>query len=149
MKQWLEQQSPVNFPAGRVRVFAHGQTNPVAPNATPEGRAQNRRVEIVLGDDRERERLERRPLQEAASGIPAEPAPCLPHARAALIASQRRWLSFCWSAESPFAVLPRPTRSQGAGPLWMNQGLGRSCGPASANLEALGFTVVFSLGSPI
>ena len=49
VKRWLEQQSPVNFPSGRVRVFAHGQENPVAPNSTPEGRAQNRRVEIVLG----------------------------------------------------------------------------------------------------
>jgi outer membrane protein OmpA-like peptidoglycan-associated protein len=49
VKRWLEKQSPVNFPEGRVRVFAHGQQNPVAPNGTPEGRAQNRRVEIVLG----------------------------------------------------------------------------------------------------
>ncbi len=49
VKQWLEQQAPVNFPQGRIRVFAHGQTNPVAPNSTPEGRAQNRRVEIVIG----------------------------------------------------------------------------------------------------
>ena len=49
VKSWLEQQSPVNFPSGRVRVFAHGSTNPVALNSTPEGRAQNRRVEIVLG----------------------------------------------------------------------------------------------------
>jgi outer membrane protein OmpA-like peptidoglycan-associated protein len=49
VKQWLEQKAPVNFPAGRVRVFAHGQQNPVAPNSTPDGRAQNRRVEIVLG----------------------------------------------------------------------------------------------------
>ncbi len=49
LKRWLEQQSPVNFPAGRIRVFAHGQSNPIAPNSTPEGRAQNRRVEIVLG----------------------------------------------------------------------------------------------------
>lgn len=49
VKTWLEQQSPVNFPSGRIRVFAHGQENPLAPNATPEGRAQNRRVEIVLG----------------------------------------------------------------------------------------------------
>ena len=38
VKKWLEQQSPVNFPEGRVRVFAHGQQNPVAPNSTTEGR---------------------------------------------------------------------------------------------------------------
>jgi outer membrane protein OmpA-like peptidoglycan-associated protein len=49
VKSWLEQQSPVNFPSGRIRVFAHGQQNPVAPNSTPDGRARNRRVEIVLG----------------------------------------------------------------------------------------------------
>jgi OmpA-OmpF porin, OOP family len=54
VKTWLEQQSPVNFPAGRVRVFAHGSTNPLAPNSTPEGRAQNRRVEIVLGTTAQR-----------------------------------------------------------------------------------------------
>jgi OOP family OmpA-OmpF porin len=49
VKQWLEGRAPVNFPSGRVRVFAHGPTNPVASNGTAEGRAQNRRVEIVLG----------------------------------------------------------------------------------------------------
>lgn len=49
VKQWLEELSPINFPSGRVRIFAHGQTNPIAPNSTAEGRAQNRRVEIVLG----------------------------------------------------------------------------------------------------
>jgi len=49
VKQWLERQSPVNFPEGRIRVFAHGQENPVAPNGTDEGRARNRRVEVVLG----------------------------------------------------------------------------------------------------
>jgi outer membrane protein OmpA-like peptidoglycan-associated protein len=48
VKSWLESASRVNFPEGRVRVFAHGQENPVAPNLTPEGRAANRRVEIVL-----------------------------------------------------------------------------------------------------
>ena len=49
VKKWLEKQSPTNFPEGRVKVFAHGQTEPVAPNTTAEGRAKNRRVEIVLG----------------------------------------------------------------------------------------------------
>jgi len=49
VKTWLEKQAPVNFPKGRLRVFSHGQENPVAPNSTAEGRAQNRRVEIVLG----------------------------------------------------------------------------------------------------
>jgi outer membrane protein OmpA-like peptidoglycan-associated protein len=49
VKTWLERQSPVNFPQGRIRVFAHGQENPVAPSSTAEGRAQNRRVEIVIG----------------------------------------------------------------------------------------------------
>lgn len=49
VKAWLEQKAPVNFPAGRIRVFAHGQTNPVAPNSSDTGRAQNRRVEIVIG----------------------------------------------------------------------------------------------------
>jgi outer membrane protein OmpA-like peptidoglycan-associated protein len=49
VKDWLEKQAPVNFPEGRVRVFAHGQGNPVAPNATEAGRARNRRVEIVMG----------------------------------------------------------------------------------------------------
>ena len=49
VKNYLEKAFPVNFPAGRIRVFAHGQENPIAPNTTSEGRAQNRRVEVVLG----------------------------------------------------------------------------------------------------
>jgi len=49
VKQWLEQKSPANFPEGRVRVFAHGMSEPLVPNDSEAGRAKNRRVEIVLG----------------------------------------------------------------------------------------------------
>jgi outer membrane protein OmpA-like peptidoglycan-associated protein len=49
VKRWLETKFPVNFPANRVQVYAHGEQNPVAPNTTEPGRAQNRRVEVVLG----------------------------------------------------------------------------------------------------
>jgi OOP family OmpA-OmpF porin len=49
VKAWLEKNAPANFPEGRIKVFAHGQTNPVASNATADGKAKNRRVEIVLG----------------------------------------------------------------------------------------------------
>lgn len=49
VKQWLEQQSLANFPEGRIRVFSHGQQNPIVPNSTDAGRARNRRVEIVIG----------------------------------------------------------------------------------------------------
>jgi outer membrane protein OmpA-like peptidoglycan-associated protein len=48
VKQWLMNKSSVNFPSERISVHAHGATNPVAPNSTAEGRAKNRRVEIVL-----------------------------------------------------------------------------------------------------
>jgi outer membrane protein OmpA-like peptidoglycan-associated protein len=33
-----------------VQVYAHGATEPVASNTTPDGKAKNRRVEIVLGN---------------------------------------------------------------------------------------------------
>jgi outer membrane protein OmpA-like peptidoglycan-associated protein len=49
VKAWLEKAAPANFPDGRIKVFAHGQTNPITSNATAEGKAKNRRVEIVLG----------------------------------------------------------------------------------------------------
>ncbi|RSK49894.1 OmpA family protein [Hymenobacter rigui] len=50
VRQWLEQRSASAFPAGRVQTYAHGAQEPVAPNTTPEGKARNRRVEIVLGN---------------------------------------------------------------------------------------------------
>ena len=47
VKTWLEKQAPTNF-KGRISVSSYGQTKPVVPNTTDAGRAQNRRVEIVL-----------------------------------------------------------------------------------------------------
>jgi OOP family OmpA-OmpF porin len=49
VKQWLERRSAATFPPGRVRVFAHGATQPVESNRNEAGRAANRRVEIVIG----------------------------------------------------------------------------------------------------
>lgn len=49
VKKWLEAQAPSSFPEGRVKVIPHGQSEPVEPNSTPDGRAKNRRVVIVLG----------------------------------------------------------------------------------------------------
>ncbi|MBC8110535.1 MAG: OmpA family protein [Verrucomicrobia bacterium] len=49
VKDWLEKKSPNNFPDGRISVLSFGQTKPIAPNSTLEGRAKNRRVAIVLG----------------------------------------------------------------------------------------------------
>lgn len=43
VKDYLERKG---VDAGRMRTFAYGETEPVAPNTTPEGRALNRRVEI-------------------------------------------------------------------------------------------------------
>ena len=49
VREYLETNAKTNFPEGRLRVFSHGQQNPVAPNSTEEGRAKNRRVEVVIG----------------------------------------------------------------------------------------------------
>jgi outer membrane protein OmpA-like peptidoglycan-associated protein len=49
VKRWLEASAPSTFPDGRIKVVAHGQTEPVASNSTTEGRAKNRRVVIVMG----------------------------------------------------------------------------------------------------
>jgi outer membrane protein OmpA-like peptidoglycan-associated protein len=53
VKKWLQAQSRTNFPDERIKVFAHGSTQPLDSNATDEGRAKNRRVEIVLGTGNE------------------------------------------------------------------------------------------------
>ena len=49
IKTWLENKSANNFPEGRISVFAHGASNPLVSNDTPDGRAKNRRVEIIMG----------------------------------------------------------------------------------------------------
>jgi OmpA-OmpF porin, OOP family len=49
VKQWLEKKSSSNFPEGRLAIIAHGQMNPLVSNGTPEGKAKNRRVTIVMG----------------------------------------------------------------------------------------------------
>jgi OOP family OmpA-OmpF porin len=50
VKSWLEVKAPRLFPENRVTVTAHGDTQPVASNATAEGKARNRRVTIILGN---------------------------------------------------------------------------------------------------
>lgn len=49
VKQALEAKYPATFPQGRLRVIAHGDSQPVADNSTDAGKAQNRRVQIVQG----------------------------------------------------------------------------------------------------
>jgi len=49
VEHWLQKQAPTSFPDGRIKVVAHGQTEPVAPNTSEDGRSKNRRVVIVLG----------------------------------------------------------------------------------------------------
>jgi outer membrane protein OmpA-like peptidoglycan-associated protein len=49
VRRYLENRSASTFPKGRVRVFAHGASEPIESNRTEAGRAANRRVEIVIG----------------------------------------------------------------------------------------------------
>jgi outer membrane protein OmpA-like peptidoglycan-associated protein/ribosomal protein L18 len=50
VQEWLEQKSPSDFPPGRLRALGMGSRAPRADNNTSEGRALNRRVEIVIGE---------------------------------------------------------------------------------------------------
>jgi len=48
VKSWLIQRSKNTFPSERFSVDGLGDTSPVGDNATSEGKAKNRRVEISL-----------------------------------------------------------------------------------------------------
>jgi OmpA-OmpF porin, OOP family len=48
VKNFLQRNYPGTFPSRRFRTSGHGSQNPIASNATAEGKAQNRRVEITL-----------------------------------------------------------------------------------------------------
>jgi OmpA-OmpF porin, OOP family len=50
VKQWLIKKSNNTFPSERFTTDGKGQDVPVANNTTPEGKAQNRRVEITLSE---------------------------------------------------------------------------------------------------
>lgn len=50
IKAYLENKSAADFPTSRTKTYAHGDANPVSNNDTPDGRAKNRRVEIILGE---------------------------------------------------------------------------------------------------
>jgi len=50
VKDWLQRKAANNFPDKRFNIAGHGDSNPVATNATAEGKARNRRVEITLSE---------------------------------------------------------------------------------------------------
>lgn len=51
VKQYMERKAPALFPEGRVGIQSFGQSRPLVPNTSPENRAKNRRVTIVLGSN--------------------------------------------------------------------------------------------------
>lgn len=51
VKAFLQEKAPSTFPDSRFKVAGHGSQKPTASNATAEGRAANRRVDIALIGD--------------------------------------------------------------------------------------------------
>lgn len=49
VRDYLRAKAPTLFPDNRVVVRAFGDSQPIAPNTTEQGRAQNRRVTVILG----------------------------------------------------------------------------------------------------
>lgn len=49
VKNYLEGHDRMNFPNGRVTFKGHGSQNQLASNTSADGRAKNRRVEIIIG----------------------------------------------------------------------------------------------------
>jgi OOP family OmpA-OmpF porin len=47
VKAWLSANAPGTMTADRIKAIGYGGASPIADNATPTGRAQNRRVEIL------------------------------------------------------------------------------------------------------
>jgi outer membrane protein OmpA-like peptidoglycan-associated protein len=48
VKNFLMQNAPGNFPSERVVTRGFGDTQPVADNKTAEGRAKNRRIQVIM-----------------------------------------------------------------------------------------------------
>ena len=48
VKQWLHENAPNNVPNNRIKTIGYGDTKPLVPNSTPEGKAKNRRVVITF-----------------------------------------------------------------------------------------------------
>ena len=48
VKSWLVANAPSNFPSERIRTRGFGDTSPIADNNTPQGKAKNRRVDIII-----------------------------------------------------------------------------------------------------
>jgi outer membrane protein OmpA-like peptidoglycan-associated protein len=50
VKRALQRMAPADFPDSRFKINGYGPDRPVADNSTTEGRARNRRVQVVLAE---------------------------------------------------------------------------------------------------